>query len=125
MVQQLGDYEMRKHLILSFIATGIICGSAGYVIAYCRGLQYANDMVVKTHCDILLLQAVPILNSSDVSSVINKVKESCESSASLIAVNKPISPDDIKKNISGALEKWEKAKRKLGEYVSSYKVQKD
>ena len=116
---------MRKHLILSCIATGIICASAGYVIAYCRGLQHANDMVVRTHCNILILQSVSFLNSSDVVSVINKVKENCETSASIITINKPFSPNDTKKNISEALEQWEKAKRKLEEHIVLYKEQKD
>ena len=125
MVQQLGDFEMRKHLILSFIFSGIIFGSAGYLLAYCRGLQNANDMVIRTHCDILLLQSISILNSSNVASFINKVEENCDFSASLIAANKPYSPEDTKNNISEALEKWEKAKRRIGEYKSSYKEQKD
>ncbi|MHC4086984.1 MAG: hypothetical protein ACYSU3_22220 [Planctomycetota bacterium] len=116
---------MRKHLILSFIVSGIIFGSVGYVTAYIRGLQYANDMVVRTHCDILLLQSVSFLNSSDVASLIDKVEENCNCSASLIAANKPLSPEETKKNISEALEKWEEAKRKFGEYKSSYKEQKD
>lgn len=125
MDQHLGDYDMRKHLILSFIFSGIIFGSAGYLLAYCRGLQNANDMVVRTHCDILLLQSISFLNSSDVANFIDKVEENCDFSASLIAANKTYSPEETKKNISEALEKWEKAKRKLGEYASSYKEQKD
>ena len=94
-------------------------------MAYCKGLQYANDMVVRTHCDILLLQSVSFLNSSDIASLIDKVEENCNCLASLIAVNKPYSPEDTKKNISEALEKWEKAKRKLEEHRSLYKEKKD
>jgi hypothetical protein len=116
---------MRKNLILSCITTGIICVSAGFLVGYCRGLQYANDMVVKTHCGILLLQSVSYLKSSDVASLIDKVEENGDYSASLIAANKTYSPEETKKNISEALEKWEKAKRKIGEYKSSYKEQKD
>ena len=94
-------------------------------MAYCRGLQYANDMVVRTHCDILLLQSVSFLNSSDVTCLIDKIEENCNSMASLIGANKPYSPKDTKKNISETLEKWEKAKRKLEEHISLYKEQKD
>jgi hypothetical protein len=84
---------MRKHLILSFIFSGIIFGSAGYLLAYCRGLQYANNRIVNTHCDILLLQSISFLNSSDVASFIDKVEGNCNFSASLIAANKPFSPE--------------------------------
>jgi len=94
-------------------------------LAYCRGLQKANDMFVRTHCDILLLQSISFVNSSDLASFIDKVEENCDFSASLIAANKTYSPEETKKNISVALEKWEKAKRKIGEYKSSYKERKD
>ena len=82
-------------------------------------------MVVRTHCDILLLQSASVLNSYDVSNLIKKVEDNCDSLASLIAANKACSPEDVKKNISDALEKWEKAKIKLEDHISLYKEQKD
>jgi hypothetical protein len=116
---------MRKNLILSFIVSGIIFGSIGYLVAYCRGLRYANDMVMRTHCEVLILQSVSYLNSSDVASLIDKVEENGNCLASILAVNETYFPEDIKKNISEALEKWEKAKRKLEEYTYLHKGQKD
>lgn len=122
---------MKKKVLVFLVVTILlvgISGTLGYVAGYyVQGLQEVNDMNVRTHCHVLLLESLRFarkVDSSGMTGLIDAVELNCEGWASFIRVWQPYSSATTMKEIEEALQAWEKAKGKLEELRTLYVEQK-
>ena len=111
----------KKYIVLLVveILIVIISSGLGYIYAFVEGLEKVNDMQVRTHSDILLLNSLVLtrkLKSPDITTLVDVIEFNNDDLAIFVTYNKPlIKNQETLRQVDKALTAWEQAKKRLQE----------
>jgi hypothetical protein len=123
-----GALKMKKYvlLVLAGILIALISGGAGYVAGYyVEGMQFANETLVNSYCDGLVLETKAIDSlgdDADMAELVKIIQLFCDNRAAFIRNIKPVSSLATQRKINETLSMWELAREKLQEIIGSMPV---